>query len=190
MEGVKMDWKDIGKAIGKFAPMVGTVIGGPAGAAVGSLVSTVLGVENEPDAIHKALQVDPEAAIKLQSLQNENMAMLKKHIEAMATIDLKYEDSRVEERKSAHAREVGLATAGKSNYIQPVLAAVGVIAFFGLAGYVVTSGLPDMSKEEAFIIGSVIGSVMMIAKDIYGYYFGSSSGSKEKTAHLAAKEMG
>jgi outer membrane lipoprotein SlyB len=182
-----MEWKDIASFVGKSAPILGTVLGGPAGAVLGGLVASALGVENEPSAIVEAIRKDPEAAIKLKQLENEQKAMLNKHIEAMADINLEYERTRVEERKSAHNREVQLADSGKSNLIQPLLATIGVMAFFGMVAYMLGQGLGDMTKEESFIIGNVTGMVAAIGKDIYGYYFGSSSGSKEKTQHLKAK---
>ena len=63
-----MEWKDIAAEIGKFAPLAGTLIGGPAGAAIGSMISSALGVANTPDAVSQALTVDPEAAVKLRTI--------------------------------------------------------------------------------------------------------------------------
>ncbi len=176
-----MNWKDIASTVGKFAPVVGTVLGGPAGAAVGALVSSALGVENEPQAVAKAIQADPQAALKLKQLQIDNQKMLNVHIEKMADLDFEYEKSRVADVSSAREREVKLAQSGSKNYIQGTLAIVGVTAFFGLSSYVIISGLPNMSKEAALMVGTVIGSVMMIGKDVYNFYFSSSLGSKEKT---------
>ena len=34
-----MDWKDVAGVVGKAAPILGGILGGPAGAAVGSLVA-------------------------------------------------------------------------------------------------------------------------------------------------------
>ena len=182
-----MSWKDISETVGKIAPMLGTVLGGPAGGAVGSLVASALGVSNEPDEVAKALQTDPDVALKLKELQNSNEATLKKHIEAMAAIELRYEETRVDERKSSHSREIELAKAGEDNYIQPVLAIIGVVSFFGMIGYMLSAGLNDMSQESSFIIGNMTGMAAAIAKDIYGYYFGSSKGSKDKTDKLGMK---
>ena len=179
-----MSWKDIASTVGKFAPIVGTVLGGPAGAAVGSLVSSALGVENEPQAVAKAIQADPQAALKLKQLQIDNQKMLNAHIEKMADLDFEYEKSRVAEVASAREREIKTTSSGSKNYVQGILAVVGIIAFFGFSGYIVVIGLPEMGKDSALVVGTVIGSVMMIGKDIYGYYFGSSSGSKEKTKLL------
>lgn len=65
-------WDAIRDTVGKAAPLLGSALGGPAGGAVGSMIAGVLGVEDKPDAINKALQSDPEAAIKLQKLQQEH----------------------------------------------------------------------------------------------------------------------
>ncbi|WP_258292100.1 hypothetical protein, partial [Escherichia marmotae] len=64
-----MEWKDIAGIVGKAAPIVGGLIGGPAGAAVGGLVASALGTEATPDAISRALETDPQAAVKLKELE-------------------------------------------------------------------------------------------------------------------------
>ena len=55
-----MEWKDLKGIVGNAAPLLGNLLGGPAGATVGALVSSVLGVDNSPDEVHKALEADPE----------------------------------------------------------------------------------------------------------------------------------
>ena len=72
-----MEWKDIAGAISKAAPLVGTLIGGPAGAAVGGLVSAALGVENTPTAVEQALKSDPGAAVKLAQIESEQAVQLR-----------------------------------------------------------------------------------------------------------------
>jgi len=66
-----MNWSDIGSIIGKSAPLVGTLLGGPAGAAVGALVANALGVNSDPDAVNSVLAGNPEALIELQEARNE-----------------------------------------------------------------------------------------------------------------------
>jgi len=181
-----LEWKDISNAIGKTAPILGTVLGGPAGGAIGALVSSALGTENNPDDVMRALSGNPEISIKLKQLENDKIDLLNKHLEKMAEIDLKYEENRVNDLHSARVRETESLKTGDSNFTQNALALVGVLAFFGFSWYIVSNGLPSMEKEEAFIVGTVIGSIMMIGKDIYGYYFGSSSGSKDKTKQMSS----
>lgn len=69
-----MNWKDIAADVGKSAPLLGTILGGPVGAAVGtvgSLIASALGVENTPDAVSQALQVNPDAAVKLAEIEKD-----------------------------------------------------------------------------------------------------------------------
>jgi len=67
-------WSDIGSEIANFAPEIGGILGGPVGAAVGSvgkMVANALGVGNSPDAVKQALKTDPQAAVKLQALETQ-----------------------------------------------------------------------------------------------------------------------
>lgn len=71
-----MQWTDIAGAVGKFAPLVGTLLGGPAGGAVGGLVASALGVESTPDAVSQALATSPDAAVKIAEIQATQAAKL------------------------------------------------------------------------------------------------------------------
>lgn len=64
-----MDWKGVGSIIGKAAPIIGGLLGGPAGASAGSLVANVLGVKETPEAVSEALTANPEALAKVQEAQ-------------------------------------------------------------------------------------------------------------------------
>lgn len=73
-----MDWKDLAGTVGKFAPLLGTLIGGPAGTAIGAMVSAGLGVGNTPNEVAQALQINPDAAVKLRQIQSDNQIELQK----------------------------------------------------------------------------------------------------------------
>lgn len=68
-----MDWSDLGNVVksvvGTGAPLIGGLLGGPAGAAVGNIIASVFGCENTPDAIHEAVKADPQAAVKLAEIE-------------------------------------------------------------------------------------------------------------------------
>jgi hypothetical protein len=106
-----------------------------------------------------------ELAIKLEQ-------MLKQHEQEI----IKAEN---EDRISARNREVEVVKSGSRNITQNLLAYIGVIAFFGITGYILSKGLGNMNTEESFIIGNLTGMAGAIAKDIFGYYFGSSKGERE-----------
>lgn len=170
-------WDEIKKMIGTTAPALGTVLGGPAGGVVGGLIANALGVDEDPKEIAKALK-DPKNLEKIKELEIKNKELINNYLLEMAKVKL-------EDKKSAREREIELAKANKKNFIQPLLATIGVAAFFGMVGYLIAFGLADMSKEASFIVGNLTGIAGAIAKDIYGYYFGSSQSSAEKTELLA-----
>jgi hypothetical protein len=72
-------WDKVRGPLGSIAPLLGTVIGGPGGAAVGSLVANVLKVKDEPESIAKALEsVTPNQRAELIKLQEDNRHELAK----------------------------------------------------------------------------------------------------------------
>jgi len=62
-------WQRLSQIVSATAPALGTLIGGPAGGAIGGMVAAALGVQNNPSTIEKALLTDPDAAVKLATLE-------------------------------------------------------------------------------------------------------------------------
>lgn len=83
-----MDWKDLAATVGKAAPLLGTLIGGPAGAAVGGIVASVLGTAATPDAVSQALAVNPDAAVKLAQLESDERVRLQQMTFAHADAEI------------------------------------------------------------------------------------------------------
>jgi hypothetical protein len=75
---LSLSWSDVGKAIAGVAPILGTALGGPAGAVVGSLVASALGTSSSPDAVNAAIAADPASAAKILQVQNEHEEALVK----------------------------------------------------------------------------------------------------------------
>lgn len=71
-----MDWKDLAALVGKSAPLLGTLMAGPAGGAIGGLVASALGTPATPDAVQQALQTNPDAAVKLQQVESDRQVHL------------------------------------------------------------------------------------------------------------------
>ena len=71
-----MEWKDVASVVGKAAPMLGALIGGPGGIAVGALISSALGVGNTPSEVSQALLTNPDAAIKLKEIESKRQVDL------------------------------------------------------------------------------------------------------------------
>lgn len=89
-------------------------------------------------------------------------------------------NAQVAELKSARDREVGVAQAtGKPDYFQWVVGGIGLF----LLVLVVFNGLfYEILNREVYY--HVLGIVEGVGLSIFGYYFGSSLGSKNKDNHL------
>lgn len=87
---MSVSWKDVGGAVARFAPVVGTILGGPAGAVVGAagaLVASALGVPPTPDEVQKAMTVDPQAAVKIKELEVTRQVELQKLLTSQVIAD-------------------------------------------------------------------------------------------------------
>jgi hypothetical protein len=178
-----MDWKDIQGVVAKAAPLLGTLIGGPAGATIGALVASALGTESTPDAVSQALVSNPDAAVKLRQIESDEKVKLQGMVFAHADAELAARTAAiqadVDDRKSAREREVSV-----KDRTPATLAWLIVAASIGLGACVVTG---NVTKDPALagIVGTVVGYVFGEAKQVLAYYFGSSSGSDRKTELLA-----
>ena len=71
-----MEWKDVSAIVGKSAPLLGGLLGGPAGTAIGGIVASALGSEGTPDAVRQAIATDPNAAVKLAQIEADQKVKL------------------------------------------------------------------------------------------------------------------
>lgn len=72
-----MNWGEIGQTVAKAAPMLGSLLGGPAGGAAGSLVANAFGADADPEKVMTAINGDPEAQAKLKKLEQEHQRELR-----------------------------------------------------------------------------------------------------------------
>jgi hypothetical protein len=82
-----MDWKDVSAAVGKAAPLLGTLLGGPAGAVVGGLVASALGTGSTPDEVSAAL-ANPDAAVKLRQVEADRQVKLQELLVQAAAAEI------------------------------------------------------------------------------------------------------
>ena len=82
-----MDWKDIAGTVGKAAPILGTLLGGPAGAAVGGLIASALGTGNNPDEVAAAV-AGPDALVKLREIEAKRQTDLQGLLTAQAKAEI------------------------------------------------------------------------------------------------------
>ncbi|MFI9653049.1 3TM-type holin [Guyparkeria halopsychrophila] len=95
-----MNWSDVGKMVGKAAPLVGTALGGAPGAAIGGLVASVLGVDNDPTAVARAIEADPQALERIKQMEID-------HREELTRMHLQAETTRLAEVNQTMRAEAG-----------------------------------------------------------------------------------
>lgn len=144
-----MNWKDIADTVGKLAPMLGTALGGPAGAAVGTMISVALGTENTPDAVAEAVKNDPAAAVKLAEIQaNLKIAQLNadtaQHSENQQTARAEQQsgDEYVRRTRPSLARKSAFVTFGyaiATGVLFPVLNAAQDLTLPGPDGFIISA---------------------------------------------------
>jgi len=149
---------DLIAMVSKFAPAIGTALGGPLGGLAVSAIAERLGVKDEVEAVTKAIKADPEAAMKLKQLEIEKFKAV------------------LADKDSARNREATIATSEKApllnKLISPALALIVVTAWVGIQFTLINSTVPQEMRElVARVLGTLDGALMVILS----YYFGAST---------------
>ena len=144
--------------VSKFAPAIGTALGGPLGGMAVSALAERFGVKDEVEAVTKAIKADPEAALKLQQLEVDKFKAI------------------LADKDSARNREVAIVTSDKvpliNKLISPTLALVIVVAWVGIQFTLLNTTVPQEMRElVARVLGTLDGALMVILS----FYFGSST---------------
>ena len=164
-----MDWK---QTLAALAPTVARALGGPfAGAAV-SAVTAALGIESTEDALAGAITAgNPEIFAKIKAADQQ-------FDRDMKALDIDLERVHAGDRDSA--RKMAARTSVRP---QVILATIYVGGFVAIL-FVLFSGeieIPQSMRDPAML---VLGALIAGNEQIRNFFFGSSSGSKEKNASI------
>lgn len=179
-------WDNIKELIGTSAPVIGTLLGGPAGGAVGGLISKVLGVDNTPEAIELALTNNPDALLKIKELEtSKELAILQaelenKRIDVGSVIDNRKLDNEkdqmfLSDKQSARSRQVDSEKAtGKVDVALYVIAGVIVLAFFASILALIFITLDKQSGTYELLL-MLFGALTTKFGTVVDYFFGASN---------------
>lgn len=161
------DWKEVLAAV---APTLATALGGPlAGTAVAIIGRKLLGKDDATeDDIAAALQgADPVELLKLKDADSQ----FKKDMKALD----------VQDRQSARKLAIDTSIAP-----QVILSVIYTAGYFWLM-FMLISG--DVTIPDAIngMVMALIGVMTAAQAQIMNFWFGSSSGSKQKTDKLGSK---
>ena len=121
------------------------------------------------DEIETALIADPELAHKFKT--------------QAAVLEGELEKAYLADRQDARERDIAMMNSGKHNWRGDILAfaaIAGLIAALAFAFFIPMESGP--ARDLILILG---GALITIVKDVYGFEFGSSRGSKEKAEQLS-----
>lgn len=130
--------------ISKVSPVLGSALGGPAGALVGSLISSTLGVDmSKPEDLISKL-TEPSSVDKLKDLE------------------LQLKDLQ-------DARSIASKDTGALRFVRPVLALFAMVAIF--ADILLINYVEDYVVNQILIV--LLVSLVWDVRQIYKFYFGS-----------------
>lgn len=179
-----MNWSDIGNILGKSAPMVGSLLGGPAGAAVGALVASALGVTSDPDAVNSALAADPEALVKVQELQLNAKVQLQQLAVQIETVRIQAESAQY--AAEAADRDSARQLAGKqpNDLVRPTITFIMLGGSIFIIAAVTLGWALDVitNVTAALTVGNVMGAWFMMTKECLGFWFGMTKESQKQNA--------
>lgn len=172
-----MNWSSIKETVAKFAPLAGTLLGGPAGPAIGALISSALGSENTPEAVMQSL-ANPESILKLKELEsNERKHLLEMQVEELKTTNAyNLEKLKVETGDTQNAR-----VENKQSIMPAVVTVLLTIICAGLLYAILKFELADGNKELAF---TLFGTCFALWGQCINYWVGTTRSSAEKTSLL------
>jgi len=170
-----MDWSNVAKTAGSLGlKVLGGALGGPAGAGIGGMVASALGLsaDAQPDQVQQALATaSPDSLVKLKQIEAEivkaNLAAGIEH-RKIDTLDI----------QNARSRDLQLKQAGYRNTRADLMIVVAFVAFVAIAWMI---NVNDEIKPGVLAIFNMsIGALLKMLGDAFQFEFGSSRGSKEK----------
>lgn len=170
-----MNWK---KVVSSVAPTLATALGGPfAGVATKAIATKLLGREaaDENEVAEAVFNASPEQLVKLKELDLE----FKKQ---MADVGVQLERIEAEDRASARARQVAL-----KDHTPTALGGVIIVGFLGAVWFVCTQ--PILSTAQPVVM-AMLGTLGTLATTVISFYFGSSTGSRNKDSTISGLTNG
>lgn len=178
-----MNWSEIGKSVAKAAPLIGGLLGGPAGGAVGVMVASAVGVDNDPAAVANALQADPAALTRIRELELTRAAELQR-------MQIEAETARLGEIN----RTIRAEAASNDAYVRRWRPTYGyaaaftwsaqMIALMIIVGYVVVKA-PTSASTVISALAGLLGPLMVlwgVALSILGVSIAKRSQDKQIAA--------
>lgn len=181
-----MNWSDIGGLVGRAAPIVGTLLGGPAGAAVGALVASALSVPNDPDSVNLALAGNPDAMVRIQELQLSAQVELEKLAVQVETVRLQAAGAQYSAEAADRDSARKLAATQPRDFVRPALTFIMLCGSLFVVVAVLIGWANEVIKDPtaALTVGTVLGLWLGMTKEVMGFWFGMTKESQKQSAAI------
>jgi hypothetical protein len=167
---MKLNLKEI---IATVAPALATALGGPlAGMATRAIATELL---DDPNADLVSIEHAIDVATGPDLLKLKELDVRFKADMAQAQVDL--EEIAAKDRNSARDRQVQM-----KDWTPSVLGLAIIVGFFGVLAWIFQFGLPETGAEVLLIM---VGALGAMTSQVGNYFFGSSTGSKDKDTIIA-----
>ncbi|EGQ8094326.1 hypothetical protein ACT5DV_000874 [Vibrio cholerae] len=168
-------WDKIKSLLGGAAPLVGSLIGGPAGGTVGVLIADALGVENTPDAIEAELLRNPDALLKIKQMESDERVALRKIALEETGLLIKQEANRLADTQDARKQH-------KDHWMPWALTVILALMVSGMFA-ALFFGSPPEAYDQVLIM--IAGTVLGGFSTAIAFWLGSSMGSQIKGKQIA-----
>lgn len=166
------------KLLGGLAPTIGTALGGPMGGVAMKFLADKFTGGDTGSVEDFLLSANPDTLKELKLAEID-------FAREMRELDVDLERLNVQDRGSA--RELGIK---RGIWPQVLISVVYSVGYF-IVIYAFMMGYIQVKPEHEVMFGSLIGVLSAAQIQIMNFWFGSSSGSKQKTDHMAeAKQNG
>jgi len=160
--------------VSTVAPVLGTALGGPLGGLAGKMLQDALGVDSEEAALRQ-LETNPDALLSLKSLEKEFKLKMR---------ELGIKESQLHADDRANARELAK---DRGIWFQAFLTVVFMTGYFSLFWLFFTTDI-ELNDWQRGQVGILIGVLTAAIPQLLAFWFGSSKGSKDKTAALSQRQ--
>lgn len=165
------------KVFGSIAPVLAAAFGGPLAGSAVQVIANVLGIPAD------APDVEDQIVAKMESATPADWLLIKQAEQnfklEMRKADISEEQIYAMDRDSARKREIALP----NDYTNKVLAFITVAVFSATLFTEFWLLFEQVSVDPGIkaMLDISLGILLKMTSDVYGYYFGSSSGSAYKT---------
>ncbi|MAX80337.1 MAG: hypothetical protein CL843_09195 [Crocinitomicaceae bacterium] len=140
------------------------------------------------DLIGAVQNVGEALNLKTKRANSSEITALKLEFEKLrATFEKEMYDLEIKDRESARNREVDMAKAGKSDWLMYAsgITALGVFLFMVIA--VILNSKFELGIDDSPLFHQLMGIIEGASLSVFGYYFGTSKSSSDKTKLLSNK---